>query len=332
MFTRIVVPLETLSDPLPLFEAAGKLALGADARVILCSTTAQEGRVLRHWQALYPEIRAEFHRLAGQLAPAILEELQRDHADLLVMGSSCGPGHQHLGRVSITEQVVLGSCVPTLLIRHQGTLSTIAAPRPLHLLALLDNTMKSTEILDPLSHLVSALALTAPSDVHLLKVVRPADTTTYPSPRMTMLPHPVLGRLVLESQADQLRGLIESSIPVTIEVVIAQDVGAALLARLSEGHRSSTDDPAQPWDLVAMSVVGPLGDEPAPGESVIQRILHATYFPYFVKCSRVQHEWPYRSPVVAGTTEHGTAIDTPALVHAIEALGLEPEEIVGVGD
>src|SRR5271165_2312816 len=148
MFQHLLVPLDTLAEPTLLFQAATRIARHDGAEVHDCSTNTHDS------------------------ASTILEKINYCHADLLIMGSDCGPEHDHPGKMALTERVVLATTIPVLLIRNAMGIRIPDAAHPFHTLMLLDGTPKAAHIIPALVASIQAFIGDGAGDITLLHIVQ----------------------------------------------------------------------------------------------------------------------------------------------------------------
>ncbi len=127
MFQHLLVPLDTLQDPTPLYQAATRIAGHVGAQVHLFTRSEPDGV---EYVTSMDSIHSRLSSGAYGSETTILQEIEHCHADLLIMGSDCGPANTHPGKMALTEHVVLSTTIPVLLVRNSRGVRVPDATHP----------------------------------------------------------------------------------------------------------------------------------------------------------------------------------------------------------
>lgn len=280
MFNRILVPLDgsTLSErALPVATLLGQATGG---RLSLVRATGENDSAGGARQQARAYLESVAHRLGtqasvdvatpdGPAARGILAEIDRQHADLVVMTTHGHTGLQRLVHGSVAEAVLADSPVPVLLVRMNVT-PAAAAWRPARpcLLLPLDGSFFAEAALRPAAAMARALDWTL---VLLRVVASPAALLVDPEvarPETT-------DRIIQdeEGEADRyLHSLANTLRAEGLRVETRIRVGQAAQAILDEGATAGAS-------LVVMATHGRTGLERLMRGSVASEVLHRGSLP-----------------------------------------------------
>ncbi len=285
MFTRILVVNDALPDAAPLFHAAGRLVQTEGTSLMGLATLATADE---HAWATWAAHPVQVVQVPTLDAPTVLAFVAHLGIDLIVLGSGCGAGHEHPQTPALTEGVTLGTTLPVLLLREGMGIRVPSADRPFCTLIPVDGSAVAEGILATAARVTTAFAGESGGMIHLVQVVHGAFGAL-PAHRETMLPPDAQVRWYLDQLAQRLRAQVPPRVTISSHIEPASDVSEALLRELGTIPRLD-GAPVQPWDLLAMGVLGPTGHEPHDQASVVNRVLHATTLPMVVHCQRTHPE------------------------------------------
>lgn len=213
--------------------------------------------------------------LSGPVAPTILAVASSYRADLLVMGGHRATGRPHWLNGSVVERVTHHTSVPVLLLREgEATLSGAAlqAGPARQILVPLDGSAEALAVLAPVVSLQAALAATARSTLHLVRIVQPEE-----------LHRDASAPAAAQRSLSTVVARYELGPETTCSVAVQDDVAAALLRLCGEERGASR------CALIALTTHGRSGVHRKPLGSVTERLLQAARVPLFIIRPQAPH-------------------------------------------
>jgi nucleotide-binding universal stress UspA family protein len=318
MFKRILVPLDESTLAEHAIPVALRLAQATDGVVILLHVVYPITELWpvppERWSMTYTvdahvadakqylarvtdtisnteKVSVETEIAIGPPAQGIISAISTFKADIVVLCSHGYTGLKRWAIGSVAEKVAHASPVPVLMLRQGGT--TLAGPhpdalQPLRVLVPLDGSPYAKTALLPAISLITELAGSAPSAIHLLKVVPPVPTDEKKDPYLAK--KRLLQRsLKYLSAASQLlsenmqKQLAPAPVPtITWSVVADTDVAAAIVQAAANGSNVGGMGTGGRCDLIAMATHGYSGLYRWTMGSVTERVLHATKQPLLI--------------------------------------------------
>lgn len=218
----------------------------------------------------------------GTPAGVILDEIEDQHADLVVMCSHGRSGFSRWALGSVAEHVARHSTVPVLILREKRLLPELS--QPLRILVPLDGSARARAALTPAINLLVALNAPAPAEMHLVMVVAPYVVEEHDAPYTLMLNG---ARSYLTGTAEDAQREAADRIPlsVTWSLVTDNDFADGII-RVAESRESIEDaqsmEGPSSFDLIAMSTHGYSGIARWALGSVAEHVLHGTQLPLLV--------------------------------------------------
>lgn len=217
----------------------------------------------------------------GLAAPALLDEIEGQHADLVVMTSH---GRTRMSRWvlgSVAQHVARHARVPVLVLRENtwfvGDVSTME--RPLRVLVPLDGSARAEAILAGLGGLLEDLRVPGGADVHLVCVIDPIELAIVQFDETLAIEG---AHVYLKRIAERLKAAYpQTALAVTWSVVVNSDVAGMLIALAETGRMTDSGAPA-PSDLVAMATHGRSGFSRWALGSVTERVFDSITVPLLI--------------------------------------------------
>jgi len=240
VFTRIIVPLDSSPESAAALPAARVLARATGASLTLLQVIAnkrQRGEVTENLERMANELAAAELSVGavvreGSAGDQILEEISRQHTDLVIMSTHGRAGLSRMVLGSVTQRVLSGSAIPLLVVRPgERRLSQLQ-----RLLVPVDGSPGGALALGT----TMELAESSGAAIHLLEVVVPIPTFAYDgyggSAGMYVDPSwDDDARDAARTYVASLEGRVrERGLGVTSEVVIARSVAETIVSRAEE--------------------------------------------------------------------------------------------------
>ena len=221
--------------------------------------------------------------LIGDAAPTICSFAQSATADMIVM---CSHGYTGLKRWllgSVADVVARTAPTPILILRDEGPLpmNGIQDEVPVRVLVTLDGSPLSEAVIEPVIHLVAALAAPASGSVHFLRIVDfplaygqgkgHANFSLETIEHSKQIPGEYLISLMKQLEKGSASHL---NLSLTASVISSNDVANSII----EAAESTSDN----YALLALSTHGRSGWTRWVMGSVTQRVLHHTRLPIFI--------------------------------------------------
>jgi nucleotide-binding universal stress UspA family protein len=316
MFTRILVPLDGSERAERALPVAARLARQSGGAVILTQVVTPSTGYGPPFDSYVPQpTRVDDQLVAAQtylqevakrpkltgvqtemvvmsavgVAPALLELVGTQHADLAVM---CRHGRSGLARWalgSVAQKVARAAPVPVLVLHAEGPIPARPhqdAERPLCVLVPLDGSPLAETAITPAAQLVAGLAAPAAGALHLLHVITDVVTTSFDVESAQEVP-----REAMESAKTYLRSVAERfkqkplgalNLQVTWSAAFDADVAAALID-VAEGREDVEGAGVfGRCDLIAMATHGRSGLRLWAMGSVTDRVLQRSQLPLLV--------------------------------------------------
>jgi nucleotide-binding universal stress UspA family protein len=307
MFKRILVPLDGGALSERALDIAAQLARASDATLQLVSVIAppirygfgeydslsaetvdeelsEAERYLHHVSglpALEGVLAVKTNVAMGSPAPALLEAIATEEADLVVMTTRGRTGLSRWMLGSVSRHVVRYAAVPVLLLRDQG--GALASPnRDLeHLfwvLVSLDGSAHAEVALAPAAQLAALLASPSQAGLHLLLVVPPFEVWTANMP----------GALVVDGAKEYLGRIADSlrqghpGLTITWSVGVGSDIAETIIRAAENGEDVEGAGVFGGCDMLAIATHGRTGMALWSMGSVTERVLHATTRPMLI--------------------------------------------------
>ncbi len=199
MFQRILVPLDGSQRAEQAIPLAARLARASGGSLFLIRVVntirefgAYSPRAILYFQELYEIELAdardylagitalsefaglEMHHavVSGDIAPSLLQAIQRESIDLIVLCSHGYTGFKRWALGSVAQKVVRQSPVPVFLLREQHLQLTDKVVQPVRAAIALDGSSFAEAALLPTAHLVAALSSPSAGELLLLQVVQ----------------------------------------------------------------------------------------------------------------------------------------------------------------
>src|SRR5258708_10093057 len=102
--------------------------------------------------------------VSGDIAPSLLQAIQRESIDLIVLCSHGYTGFKRWALGSVAQKVVRQSPVPVFLLREQHLQLTDKVVQPVRAAIALDGSSFAEAALLPTAHLVAALSSPSAGD------------------------------------------------------------------------------------------------------------------------------------------------------------------------
>lgn len=202
MFRRIIVPLDGSKEAERAIAVAARLARASGGTIIFVRIVLppmEYGKFsaphLNAWEKQFYErsraqagsylagallnyayelsgVETEIGVATGLVAPAIFSVARREQADLIVLCGQEVGGVKRLMFGSVADEAILHSPVPVLALHDNGRASFLpGAAHPLHVLAALDGSAQSEEVLEATVQLLAAFAGSGRATLHLLRAI-----------------------------------------------------------------------------------------------------------------------------------------------------------------
>jgi nucleotide-binding universal stress UspA family protein len=227
----------------------------------------------------------------GPPAQAILSTISISKVDMVVLCSHGYTGVKRWVMGCVAEKVAHAASVPVLMLRQGG--SGLVDPRPdalqpLHMLVPLDGSTHAKAALMPAVSLITTLAGSAPSALHLLKVVPPVPTDENKDPFLVKKRLLRRSMRYLTAVAQQFHENIQKPLGVDLQPAITwsvetnTDVAEAIAQAVENGIDAGGMGTSGRYDVIAMATHGYSGLYRWTMGSVTERVLHATKLPLFI--------------------------------------------------
>jgi nucleotide-binding universal stress UspA family protein len=244
----------------------------------------------------------EVHRKALQgisTATALLDAIELYHCDMAVICSHGRSGLTRWALGSIAQKLVREAPIPVLVLRPDGPLLLPAKPgdeRTVRALVTLDGSALAEAALLPAARVVAAFTAPGHGELHLLRVVLPADTARetpalpYRDPKVVALEEArtylhTIGQRFMEGELAKLGLRISWSMREDTDAV------PAILDEAEGGDLAdATAQATGPYDLMAMATHGWSGLKLWALGSATDRVLQTTRLPLLVVRPREEAE------------------------------------------
>lgn len=226
----------------------------------------------------------ETSTLVREESPArvILDEIEEQHADLVVLCSHGRTGVPRWALGSVAEHVARHATVPVLVLRERSP--ELEPSQLLRMLVPLDGSARARAAIAPAIDLLVGLSAPAPAAVRLVMVVPRYVTEEHSMPYGLMLEG---ARTYLTDIAEEVRGEAEGRIPMTVtwSVVTATDFAEGII-EVAENRETTDGVPSAegsgPCDFIAMATHGHTGLARWALGSVVEHVLHGTQLPVLI--------------------------------------------------
>ncbi len=295
MFQRILVPLDGSEGAERAIPVAARIARTSGASTIFIrvvpapATLGTFGGGLHGTVAVEPEIEVTEKDLAdagsyletittayagdlsglnteidvatGATSPTIFLAARDEYVDLIVMCSHGETGLQRWVLGSVAHEAVRHSPVPVLVLNEHGMVPFAPeASHPLRVLVALDGSALAERALEPAAQLIAALAPSAQSEVHLLRVVDlpsaygKLKSQAHISDSMQEEARHEAEKYV-KALTDQLREgpFAAFKLNVTSSVAVSTDVAGTII---KQAEQSGGAEPSARFDMIAMATHG----------------------------------------------------------------------------
>ena len=221
--------------------------------------------------------------LAGAVAPTISAFAQSTTADMIVMCSHGYTGFKRWFLGSVADVVSRSASVPVLILREGESLPTdmFQNGSSLRALVMVDGSPLSEAVIEPVAHLVAALASPAQGIVHFLRIVDFPVTYGHGKSQVNFSMEFVsqeeqAANVYLTTLMEQLqKGSVASlNLSLTASVVSSSDVAHTIV--------EASESPENGYALLAMSTHGRSGWKRLVIGSITQRVLHSTKLPILI--------------------------------------------------
>ncbi|HLJ36588.1 MAG TPA: universal stress protein [Ktedonobacteraceae bacterium] len=221
--------------------------------------------------------------LAGAVAPTICAFAESTSADMIVMSSHGYTGFKRWFLGSVADVVSRSATVPVLILREGELLPTdkFQNESSLRALVMVDGSPLSEAVIEPVAHLVAALAAPATGTLHFLRVVNFPVTFGQGKSQANFSMEFIdqeeqAARTYLASLMEQLgKGSVAPlNLSLTASVAASSDVAHTIV--------EASESPENEYALLAMSTHGRSGWKRLVIGSVTQRVLHSTKLPMLI--------------------------------------------------
>lgn len=217
----------------------------------------------------------------GLAAHALLDEIEKQHADLVVMTSHGRTGLSHWVLGSVAQHVARHSRVPVIVLRENtwfvGDVGTME--RPLRVLVPLDGSARAEAILAGLGGLLDDLRVPGGADVRFVCVIDPNELAIAQFEETLVIEG---ANAYLKRISERLKATYPTTaLAVTWSVVVNSDVAGMLIALAEAGRTTDSGAPARS-DLVAMATHGRSGFSRWALGSVTERIFGSITVPLLI--------------------------------------------------
>jgi nucleotide-binding universal stress UspA family protein len=219
----------------------------------------------------------------GAAAHVILEEIEVQHANLVVMSSHGRSGLTRWALGSVAEHIARDATVPVLLL-HENSSPLIDLSQPLRMLVPLDGSAIAQAALAPAIELLIALNAPAPAELHFVMVLAPHVVEETDQSYPLMLEG---ARSYLTGVAEDVRQEAAGRIPLNVSWSVATDNDVADgIIQVAENRKSiegaqATEGPSS-FDLIAMATHGRTGIARWALGSVAEHVFHGTRLPCLI--------------------------------------------------
>lgn len=221
--------------------------------------------------------------LAGAVAPTICAFAQSSAADMIVMCSHGYTGFKRWFLGSVADAVSRSASVPVLILREGGLFPTDMSQNgsSLRTLVMVDGSPLSEAVIEPVAHLVAALAAPAQGILHFLRIVDFPVTYGQGKSQVNFSMEFInqqeqAAKAYLASLIEQLKkgSTAHLNLAMTTSVISSRDVAHTIIEASEK-----TDDG---YALLAMSTHGRSGLKRLVIGSITGRVLHSTKLPLLI--------------------------------------------------
>ena len=221
--------------------------------------------------------------LTGIVAPTICAFVQSTSADMIVMCSHGYTGFKRWFLGSVADIVSRSASVPVLILREDGFIPTdmFQNGSSLRTLVMVDGSPLSEAVIEPVAHLVAALASPAQGMLHFLRIVDFPVTYGQGKSQVNFSIEFVgqeeqAATAYLTALMEQMKkGSVASlNLSMTASVVASSDVAHTIV--------EASERPENGYALLAMSTHGRSGWKRLVIGSITQRVLHSTKLPLLI--------------------------------------------------
>ena len=231
----------------------------------------------------------------GAPAPTILNMISSQNVDFVIICSHGSTGMKRWALGSVAQKIARHCPVPILILREDGTLPLGSYPdptRPLRAfgaIVALDGSALSQLTLEPVAHLVAALAAPAKGILHLTHVIALPLPDGGPDAEDSIEPGTQEDALrtvkkCLSNLSEELRQGLAKDLKLVVNwsVVTDADVAQGLIGVAEKGEITAGTAIAGGCDLIAMTTHGRGGIQDWTLGTVAERVLSGTKLPVLI--------------------------------------------------
>jgi len=231
----------------------------------------------------------------GVPASTILDMVPTQNVDIIIICSHGSTGMRHWVLGSVAQKIARHSPVPVLILREDGTLPLGSYPdptRPLRAfgaIVALDGSALSELTLEPVAHLVAALAAPAKGILHLTHVIALPLPEGGPDAEDSIEPgmqEDALRKVkkYLSNVTEELHQSLAKDLKLVVNWSVAtdSDVAQGLIGVAEKGEISYGTAIAGGCDLIAMTTHGRGGIQDWTLGTVAERVLSGTKLPVLI--------------------------------------------------
>ena len=231
----------------------------------------------------------------GEPASTILNMVPTQNVDIIIICSHGSTGMRHWVLGSVAQKIARHSPVPVLILREDGTLPLGSYPdptRPLRAfgaIVALDGSALSELTLEPVAHLVAALAAPAKGILHLTHVIALPLPEGGPDAEDSIEPgmqEDALRKVkkYLSNVTEELHQSLAKDLKLVVNWSVAtdSDVTQGLIGVAEKGEISYGTAIAGGCDLIAMTTHGRGGIQDWTLGTVAERVLSGTKLPVLI--------------------------------------------------
>ena len=321
MFQRILVPLDGSKRAERALPIAARLAHRAGGSIVLVQVvnipigyspaqtqsvalkqevlqiTSEARKYLADFSSsdILTGIPTEIEVSYGEPASTILNMVPTQNVDIIIICSHGSTGMRHWVLGSVAQKIARHSSVPVLILREDGTLPLGSYPdptRPLRAfgaIVALDGSALSQLTLEPVAHLVDALAAPAKGILHLTHVIAlplpdgglDAEDSIEPGMQEDALRKV---QKYLSNVTEELHQSLAKDLKLVVNWSVAtdSDVAQGLIGVAEKGEISVGNAIAGGCDLIAITTHGRGGIQDWTLGTVAERVLSGTKLPVLI--------------------------------------------------
>ncbi len=305
MFERILVPLDGSERAEQAIPVAARIAQATGGAIVLLQVVEQArayddsyaGRSMTEVETSVSKatdyltsmmqrdelegVGIHIEVLTGAVAPTICAFAESTMADMIVLCSHGYTGFKRWFLGSVADVVSRLASVPVLILREDGPVPTateiLQSRNSLRALVMVDGSPLSEAVIEPVAHLVSALAAPATATLHFLRIVDYPVGKSQANFSMEFIDkEEQAARMYLASLIEHVKkgSIAHLNLSLAASVAASSDVAHAIV--------EAGENVDEGYALLAMSTHGRSGWKRLVIGSITQRVLHSTKLPLLV--------------------------------------------------